>query len=460
MSESLRSVLLQEIRARFPSIDWNLGSVVRELVVEPLAKLSDLLDSRVNAAKSSLDVTHICANPDTYKQEIDSWMSRLGLTPQSAVSNTGTVRIMRTSSSDLTIAEGTQFSWADEVLLYTENTYIIKKEKSSGDGADVLVYKSYGDAAFSVDIPVTSVAAYSSGSLGAGAPLNWAGAPSDVYDICVGSAITGGSGEVGYQEKARQILDSMVPDSLSGEACIKKALRRNFPDLVKDVVVGDKDINKPYAVSLYIKPVRSIQEFIIPFYAEYGNGELSSCGVYEISEVFGPDGSAVPFTATYPKDSGESGSVIKINTSSTETSDKFSARVIGFAEYQSINKWLAAEAKSTPFEFNLKLPAVGIVKLYLAATGTEYTGAKTSIAELISDSSINSPISDSSIERVLNDYDSGLAKSVVYSVELYQQNNRSTHTLFRAVSADVLRYTVTAPLALYSQTNLVEITRA
>lgn len=459
MSESLRSVLLQEIKAKFPAIDWSLGSVVRELVIEPLAKLGDILESHISAAKSTLDVSTICGQPEMYEEELDAWISRLGIIPPSLELSTGTVRIMRTSPEDLTIVEGTQFSWNDKVLVYAVDTYNVTKDAKDGV-TNNLTYKNYNDAAFSVDIPVRC-SSYSAESLGSGAPLNWETAPSDVYDVHVGSTISGGFGFFGPQEKARMVLDAITPDAFSGESCIRKALRRNFPQLVCDVVVGPKDIKKPYAVSLYIKPVNSIREFEVPVMVLEGDAVINGCGVYRVNELFDASGNSIPFSVNYPEDLGCSDSKISMELQiSVESGTGFVARVLGFPEYAELDGWLKGVSKSTPFTFNLKPPAVGIVKLFMVVDGSPEDVPASTISDLVSESSIDASLADSKFEQLLVNYTGKLTRPIIYSVDVLNKNNTQTYTMFKSVSPPALRYTTNTPLALYSQSNLVEITSA
>lgn len=456
MSDSLRSVILQEIKAKFPSIDWKLGSVVRELVVEPLAKLGDILDSYVNKAKTSLDVSSICNQPERYEEELDSWLDRLNIVPVQAAQSTGTVRIMRTEPEDLTIVAGTLFTWDDSVGLYAEDTYNVTRYPNP-TLTNNIVYKSYDDVVFSVDIPVTC-SEYSNASLGSGAPLNWQGAPTDVYDIYVGSAVSGGSGSVGASEKARLIADALTPDALTGEACIRKTLRRNFPNLVKDVVTGSKDINKPYAVSLYIKPVNGLREFDIQADFIGGKAKISGCGVYSILGIYDRNNKAQSGVAVkYPDNLGETGSFIDLSFRSELPTDKYTVRVFGFPEYPELSEWLYSESKNTPFSFVLKTPAVALIRMNMRVFGDDNAGAKAAIADAVNDLSINAGMSDTAVEQIANQYNVSLVNTVAYSAEVYDKDRNFVHTSFKSVSPETLRYSVSSPIVAYSQTNLIEM---
>lgn len=460
MSESLRSVLIQEVKARFPAIDWNLGSVVRELVIEPLSRLGDLLESRVAETQKSLDVKNICAHPTTYPQELSTWADRLGLTPPPAITSTGTVRVVRTSPGDLVIPENTAFSWGGEVVAYTTSSYHVCQNMSQAtDGSKVLIYKKLAAGAYSVDIPVSVSSESGNASLSAGAPLNWVGAPDDVYDIYVGSALSGSAGMWGVHEMARAIEDALTPNSLSGEACLRKALRFNFPALVKDVVVGDKDINYPHAVTLYIKPVKCLQEYDLPIsFNTEGVGRISACGVYRVLDVYQDSNTKIPVTEiTYGDDLGNSKSEIGIKVSSR--SKDATVRVLGFPEYAIIDSWLQDEAKATPFEFVLKTPAIGVVNAFISVSSTVLSGVATEISAEISDISLNHPITDADLDRILGKYSVTRNKATTYSVRSYVGTSEALHTMTQTVSPSSFIPAFTRPLALYSQTNLIEILR-
>jgi hypothetical protein len=458
MSNSLRNILLQEVRDKFPKLDWNLGSVVRELVIEPLSKLGDDLDQYIANAKASLDVQNICANPTKYEDELDEWVDRLGISPPETRASSGTVRITKESPDRMVIPAGTQFSWNDEVVVYTQETYVATKVGSDQDLDNRLEYVSYGGSAFSVDIPV--IGYVGGGSVASGAPLNWSGAPDDVYDIHVGSAISGGVSSFNVHEKAAKILDALTPDALSGEACIRKALRLNFPDYVRDVVVGEKDVKKPYAVSLYVKPVNSFQQFDVDVKLTDGKGVVDGCGINKVTELFGPDGASYNFSADYSDDFGDTGSTATLITKNLTLSGMFKARVVGFSEYRNINAWLVRAAKSTPFEFNLKMPVVGMVSMICSAPNADYSSARSDIAEFVSSLPLDGTSTDSDIAKILSKYDADQYGAVVYSVSAHWKNEHTVKTMFGGISSDALRHYTSIPVAFYSNDNLVEIKNA
>lgn len=459
MSNSLRNILLQEVRDKFPKIDWRLGSVVRELIIEPLAKLGDEVDKYINTAKASLDVMNICENPTENEEALNAWAERLGITPPVSKVSSGTVRIVRKNAETLVVPAGTQFIWNDEVVVYTTDTYTLTSPGKNTGSANRIEYISYYGSAFSADIPV-SCYPDTGHSLSEGAPLNWTGAPTDVYDIHIGSAVSGGSETYTLYEKAAQIQDALTPDSLSGEACIKKALRRNFPEFVSDVIVGDKDISKPYAVSLYIKPTRSLQQFEIPLAIKEGRGTIDGCGIHSILEIFDSAGVVHKAAIKTSEDFGDTGSVADIALSDDTISGDFKARVVGFSAYKEINTWLIGAAKSTPFEFNLKLPAVGVVSVICPAKTSDYSGARTEVAGFISSIPMNGTSSDSDIIKILQNHDITVTGPIIYSVSVYHNMNKTVKTMFGGLSPDTLRYYTSSPVAFYSNDNLVEIKSA
>jgi hypothetical protein len=436
-----------------------LGSVVRELVIEPLARLGDILESRIASIKSSLDVGTICKNPEEYEEDVDNWINWLGITFPTSSGSTGTVRLIRERNENLLIPAGTRFTWNGEIVVETTQECVVSKT-----GGGTHVYKTLVEGeAYSVDIPVTC-STYSGTSIGAGAPLSWPGAPSDVYDVHVESAVSGVS-YTSAQEKARLILDILSPDALSGEACIRKALRRNFPNAVMDVVVGDKDPEKPYAVNLYIKPTSCIQNYALKVKFTGGVCKFNGCGIYEILADGGVrDDKGVTYTISsvkYSPKRGTSDSVIEI-TAQQPITGEFSLDVCGFKEYAMINEWLVAQTKSTPYEFTLNLPAVGVVRANLVlipGSATTY-GIKSAIAELISSSSFNATISDGLLDKTLIKYNAALAKPSMYSITVYSGDIKTLLTTTGTLSQGALRHVVNSPLVLYAQDNLIEVTSA
>ena len=67
MSDTLRTIIFQELRARYPDVDWTLGSTIRELVAEPVAELGDIASQYIAEAESRLDIVKMLDNPDAVR---------------------------------------------------------------------------------------------------------------------------------------------------------------------------------------------------------------------------------------------------------------------------------------------------------------------------------------------------------------------------------------------------------
>ena len=123
MSDTLRTIIFQELRARYPDVDWTLGSTIRELIAEPVAELGDIASQYIAEAESRLDIVKMLDNPTQYADAINALAKKLGIVSPETVSATGTVRILLDSvPSVLVIAKGTQFTWGTVRLTTTAET--------------------------------------------------------------------------------------------------------------------------------------------------------------------------------------------------------------------------------------------------------------------------------------------------------------------------------------------------
>ena len=453
MSESLRNILQQEIRDKFPGLDWRLGSVFRELVVEPLCKLADKLDSSIASATASLDVKTICENPLEYEEELDSWLSRLGLTINKNPKSTGMVRIICSSGDRIKIPRNTAFTWNGEIAVYVSEDLAISSVADPNRLSTDIAFNSYNGLMYSADIPVSSSDTYG-GTLDVDTPLNWVGAPAQVHDIYISSAVSGGRTMITAADKANILMSSFTQDGMSGTAGIKKCLIRNFPNVVQDAKTGK--FVKGEGVNIYIKPTKQPAEFEVSALTDTnGVTTISGCGIYRVVSVYSvSDGKYLDYSYTYEGSVGSSSSSIKIETDKTR--EAINIKVLGFGEYSAIKSWLDGEGVGSPFSFNLAVPAVGSVKLSSTVSGTVPAAARTEISEYITALPIDSTVSGSDISKILSKYGVFLTRSPVFSISVLHRGITRVYT-DNGISGGLLGMLDGDPLALYANENSIEL---
>ena len=357
MLESLRTVVLQELKARFPSMTWKLGSIARELVVEPIAALGDIFIKYVQTAENGLDVQTICQAPAQHMDEIDTWMSRLGLEYPDTKNATGIVAILSETGESMEIPAGTSFNWGDQLSFQSTETRRF--------GSDVQ-YTKLNEGAYLAEVPVVSLGE-SGASLSSGTPLNWEGAPAHVYDIYTASSIAGGSGAMSYQARASLIMNALSVKTFVGDDGISHALQRAFPQEIVNARSVGKNAKKPYTVPLFVKPSAPPSTFIIDSTTEKTSDSttvtFSGAGILSVDRAIDSGNNIIPITNTEVIDGslGDSDSKIVLTLSGMGVGETISVYCTGFKILQECAYWLNAENQGLPFVYVVKTPAVAVI---------------------------------------------------------------------------------------------------
>lgn len=413
MSESLRSVIIQELRTRFPAINWKLGSLVRELIVEPLARLGDILDSSIQKAESRLDLSSIYKDPIRHKEAIDTWMSVLNITTPENKSSIGKIVILSESGESMTVLAGTVFTWGDNLsLVATESTYW-------GDNGKPFI--KYGEGAYAAEIDVMSVADYGV-SLSQGSPINWDGAPAHVYDIYTSTAITGGRAELSYQEKANLIKSAMSTKSFVGEDCISNAIQRAFPEEVVDAVVLPKrNADRPYETIISIKPVNPPGAFYISSVVCKDTEDapfvlIRDPGVTSVVAVKDSQGIPCPVSRVkYTKNPNTMITEITVYILGVKVGDSVSVECSGFDVIDRCASWLNQDVNGLPFKYSVVAPAVTVISVYIPTTADLTLDVKTAIQTYINTKPLDTSLSDNEIIDILSSYGITTTGSIIYS---------------------------------------------
>lgn len=407
MSESLRAVIIQEMRARFPALTWKLGSLVRELVVEPLARLGDLLDTYIQEAESRLDIEAMCKNPLEHKDSIDMWMTKLGLTDTEGRQSRGSVIIMSETGENMSILQGTVFTWGDD------NISLVADESSTW-GSDGRPYIKYGEGSYAAEINVTTTD-NNGCAVSPGVALNWVGAPNHVYDIYTGSVITGGRTERSYQEKATLILDALSTKSMSGEACISSALRRQFPDEVADVaVLQNTGAAKLGSVNICVKPLNPPEDVMLDTIVCGGVNDtyviINATGIMWVRDVTDKYNTPCPI-----EKSEMQGDNYRLTINGVSPGDTVRVRCQGFSVIKRCSDWINDFVHGLPFKYNIITPKVDVISLHIPTTGVINTEARVALQAYINSKPLDSNITDSEVSSVLRDYGVTVTGGVIYN---------------------------------------------
>lgn len=450
MSDSLRTVILQELKSKFPFMTWKLGSLVRELVVEPLASLGDVLDAYVQQAEAGLDVLTICQSPSQYHEEITAWVNRLGLSETTSRASTGIVAILSSTGESMTIDEGTFLSWRGDISLRVVRTYTFDEDHP---------YTKLGEDSFLAEIEVESSGA-DGVAISLGAPLGWEGAPDHVYDIYTASPISGGAALMSDQAKAELILNALSPASFTGDMCISQALKRNFPSDVVNAKTVKKTADAPYNVNLYIKPSTPPTSILLASNAFLEDSKVKvtipGVGLLSVNKVVNSLNAVCPIVSMSVDGSiGDSGSSVTLEIQEANPGDELSIYCTGFKVLSDCAYWLNAEQQGLPFNYIVKVPAVATIGISLNTSETVPTNVKIAIQQYINDKPLDTAVTDSEISAILQQYNIPVTGSHLYTATLSNATGAgSLTTSVGGVSPSGSIWAVGRPVAMYNYTDM------
>lgn len=448
MSEQLSTIIFQELREKFPGIDWELGSTVRELVAEPIARIGDTADQYIAEAENRFDIIKMLDDPAQYAETIDALAEKLNITTVDTTVASGTVRILLDSVPDLlVVANGTQFSWNNTILFTSQETRWSLQQRDNTQTPRLV-----GPSSYVIEVPVESNE-QNELALSSGSPVNWLNAPSYVYDCRIGSAVTGGRTSYTLTEKAELIRDILFPPNYNGEVGIKTALRRELPLIVRDVVVGDRPLNRAGTVCLYVQTGRAPEQWSVRGVSQkIGNDVILKVrlpGVYRINEVYNIDTGA---NARYRYTFDLSDCTIVL-TDSVENAP-YMIVCEGLKDYAEVQSKLYAEAKNTPYDFVVGTPVFATIGLDLALSSaqavTNTSPAIIALQRYITSLPINTYlIDDTSIEKVLAPYGITLASPTIYTADISSTSESYQRVASGSINLQDVMYASSTPMIMY-----------
>ena len=403
----LYDTVLQTIKDRCPGINWKLGGLLRELIVEPVNAMQQAVSTHITNALADLDIDNALKTPATNEKTLDVWMKRLRLSaPETSVASGKVTILIGSDVAGLIIPQRSMFNCGD-VVLVVDRGYSFTPAQLTKISAEC----------FSCTIGVVC----SSGTnvnVSEGQPVTWASAPANVLDMYVSSAITGGSVSLTAQAKANMISDALTLGNLSGEAAISAALSRAFPNKIINAMSGGYASSNPDKLPLYLKikqlprTVEDVYSTIVEDPVEYV--DISSVGLVAVAQVTDLSGAELKFN-TY--DNGDTVRVELLDSVNVSRDVKIYAS--RFPEYGEVSAWLNAAQRVLPYRFDCKVPAVANVKLFINVGGADIDLAtKTKIQEYICDKPLNSDIIDGEIVSILTNARYTVNGAILYSANI------------------------------------------
>ena len=439
----ISTLIYKYLATNFAKQDWSLGSVIRELLAQPMVKLAEEATTAVNASYNQLDIAALLANPEQYPNEIDQLFNTLQLeTPQPTVSR-GSVQILTSSGDDFVIPANTSFSYNDTTLV-TEQTYTAT---STPTASSDLILKQIGINAYAVVVPVASLT--NGVNIAAEAQLNWSQLGTDVYEVKVYSAITGGVGAYTATEKINLIQQQLFPSDISSAASILKTINNAIPDSAVDCTFATN--NKDYC-GIYVKPAAMPEHWTV-------NGVSTSVATNTCSVSI--DGTGIHKVVTVNGAMLGSTVVTRVGRNLTITYAGTPGAVVidvfGFRSVIDMQQALDNYTANTGVIMNLLTPNPVELSVYIPISGsTLLSSTLNDIVASVNNSQLNSTsIGDATIRKLIEKQDTNLTGAGLYTLRDMVTGKTVSSTATAAVSPFIDNG---VPAAVYTATNLISTT--
>ena len=278
------TLLYQFLKAKFGDLDWENGSVLRELVAEPIVALAEQAVQAINAAYNTLNISALLAAPEDNADAINSLFDYLGLAATTPRTSIGSVRVLVASPESFIVPVGASFSFRDAILTVTSQ-YTVSLNASSSAGG--LKLNQIGYNAYEVIIPVEG--SLVGESISAGTELTWNIANPNIYSATVYSTIIGSGSTYTATQKINQIRQYLYPASLTCAEGYLKTINSYSEGLAVDCLLDSKYPTN--GVNLFVKTVNPPEVWRIPATGELVDGKyqasISAIGISRVLSVIG-----------------------------------------------------------------------------------------------------------------------------------------------------------------------------
>lgn len=387
----ITTLLYKYLNTAFGKQDWDLGSVLRELVAQPVVGLSETASAAVLDVYNDIDIAALSASPEEHAEAIDNLFRKLELSAPSTKKSSGTVQILTDSYADFLIPTGTTFTH-DSVVLVTDASY---NATTTPVSATDLQIKQIGINAYVVNVPVVSVA--DGVSLAANTELEWSSLNTGVYSAKVDSAVTGGIGAYTATEKINLIRQRLFPNTFSCAKSLLRTLNNLYPNTVCDCIFGNK-LNAYGAADVYIKTVSAPDKWNIKTQSigvdvNTRKATINAAGIYKAVSV---NGEMLDSTTI-----NNNGSLIDIRYSSADIAADIS--VLGLSQLPVLQTALDNFTANTGMRFRLLVPRLLELSMLLPVSGGSMTNTTTSaIVAAVNNSTLNNvSIGDNTIKNII-----------------------------------------------------------
>lgn len=399
------------LKEKLPTINWNIGSAVRELIAQPIVTATERANQALNTQINAISVQAFVNDSVNYEEEINNTFSELGLSDNNVTISTGTVTILTHNAKPDPVYKNTAMYYNDQVVIVADDTYpsLVNTEKSGFTQLRQIGYNSY---MFEVKVQASTNNTY----LANNTPLIWDEAPSDVYDIFVSSAVSGGRLEMTLEEKAKCIQDYVAPRTLTLNDGIAKHLRSALPDTLVDAKYAS-DIFDNRRSYLYVKTVKAPGNYfkqITGYKDSYGlyNLQFKEVGIISVIAAF-KDHEQVNIHQLQ---------IVNNDVYCTleydgELTESFSIQIYGLEDSHKIQEFIDGYTVGSPFDIEVKAPSTFSLNIDFSYTGQELSDQQLKeICNKVQFTGLNVLFNDTHLQSILKPYGAILKDTSVYTL--------------------------------------------
>lgn len=407
---NISDFIFSSIKSKLPTVNWNIGSLIRELIATPIIAVTESAASALAEQVNATNVHRFTENPEDYSDEINQTFYDLGFQEIEAINSTGVVTIYTDTDDILPIFEGTMFHYGEHNV-YTTTDVFPGLVNTDNDPRFVQLRK-LGVNYYAFDIPVTS--AFINVNLAEGVSISWDEAPSYVYNIKVSSAISGGVSSLSLKDKAETIKDYLAPDVIPLNDGITKILKNNLPNIVVDAKYDTNTDNVSY---LCVKTKKSPSTYTREVAAYKISDNLYQLtykepGIMSVVEVF-KDSDIVQIVSQNVKDNLVS---MTISLNNDKDVEYVTVKLRGLEDLAEVQTFLDGYLAGAPCSIEVKAPEVFYLGCQFTYSGTLNSMDVMNLCENIQSYSLDEMPTDTKVASVIGKLDASLVNSVIFTL--------------------------------------------
>lgn len=437
---NIAEFIFTSIKKALPSINWSLGSTLRELIVTPIVTTTDIANKALTNQINNYSVKDYINNPEEHATEINNLYNVLELEDIPPQVASGVVTIFTQSAEPPPIYKNTTFYY-ENIPLNTTKTVYPSIAYSNVEGFVQL--KQLGYKSYAFEVPVQSSG--NNVSLTTDVDLSWTEAPSDVYTLKLTSPLSGGYTNTSLLNKALKIKDYLAPNLLTMNEGITKLLRTKLPSIVVDAAFA-YDLNSTTTSYVYVKTSKAPGTFDYVTTGYRGADGLFNVttnipGVMEVVAAY--RGANKLNIRTLNIENNLINCSIEAYTD--EETIPITLQVKGILDYKQIQEVLDGYFIGSPYKVEIKAPAIFNVGIEFDYTGSVLaTDEIESICEYIQSMPLNQLITDQLLSSLLKTKGNSLYGTAVYTI------SSSDGHCYKQPSSAYLYTTTSAYYAIYS----------